>query len=244
MVPGQAVEPDAALARQEPGLRVLDQPTIGPDVTFSSQRFLAERGQPLCRELADDGEHPEAGFVRSGRSIEQVVVDQLAERVEYVPVVVGAGRTDGLDLGEARGAREDRAARQHPLGPLGEQVVAPCDGIGDRSLSGRQIGRRISEQPVPESVEDGGWLDNDPFGSRPADKLALLKDALDWTAYIGFPGPANPATGEVFGSNIIPTMMAKAALGELTAEEAVAEAEVQINEIFDRWRERGLVGCQ
>jgi multiple sugar transport system substrate-binding protein len=38
-------------------------------------------------------------------------------------------------------------------------------------------------------------------------------------------------------------MMGKAALGELTPEEAIAEAEAQINDIFDKWRERGLVGC-
>ena len=88
-----------------------------------------------------------------------------------------------------------------------------------------------------------GWLDKDPFGSRPADKLNILKTAVDWTVYLGFPGPANPAIGEIFGASIIPTMMGKAALGELTAEEAVAEAEAQINDIFDKWRDEGLVGC-
>jgi multiple sugar transport system substrate-binding protein len=87
-----------------------------------------------------------------------------------------------------------------------------------------------------------GWLENDPFGSRPADKLTVLATAEDWVTYLGWPGPANPAIGEVFGTHIIPTMMGKAALGELTAEEAVAEAEEQINEIFEKWRERGLVG--
>jgi hypothetical protein len=38
-------------------------------------------------------------------------------------------------------------------------------------------------------------------------------------------------------------MMGKAALGELTAEEAVAEAETQIEDIFAKWREKGFVGC-
>jgi multiple sugar transport system substrate-binding protein len=38
-------------------------------------------------------------------------------------------------------------------------------------------------------------------------------------------------------------MMGKAALGELTPEEAIAEAETQIEDIFDKWRDRGLVGC-
>jgi multiple sugar transport system substrate-binding protein len=38
-------------------------------------------------------------------------------------------------------------------------------------------------------------------------------------------------------------MMGQAALGELTPEEAVAQAEQQIEDIFDKWRDRGLVGC-
>lgn len=88
-----------------------------------------------------------------------------------------------------------------------------------------------------------GWLALDPFGSRPADKLEVLNTYPDWIAWLGYPGPANPAIGEVFGSNIIVTMMSQVALGEKTAEEAVAEAEVQINSIFEKWRDAGLVGC-
>ncbi|MDX1601019.1 MAG: extracellular solute-binding protein, partial [Anaerolineales bacterium] len=99
---------------------------------------------------------------------------------------------------------------------------------------------------VPQLTEgtenSAAWLDNDPFGSRPADKLAILKDAEEWTAYIGFPGPANPATGEVFGTNIIPTMMARAAQGEVSPAEAVCEAHDQIEDIFQTWRDEGLVG--
>lgn len=88
-----------------------------------------------------------------------------------------------------------------------------------------------------------GWLNHDPFGSRPADKLNILATAKDWVTYLGYPGPANPAIGEVFGSNIIVTMMAQVARGEKTAEEALGEAETQIESIFGKWRDLGLVGC-
>jgi multiple sugar transport system substrate-binding protein len=95
----------------------------------------------------------------------------------------------------------------------------------------------------PDTVPQlSDWVANDPFGSRPADKLALLAEAEGWTAYIGFPGPANPATGEVFSTNIIPSMMARAALGEVTPAEAVCEAHDQIEQIFEKWRAEGLVG--
>jgi multiple sugar transport system substrate-binding protein len=71
----------------------------------------------------------------------------------------------------------------------------------------------------------------------------VLTTAKDWVTYLGFPGPSNPAIGEVFGSNVIVTMMAQVALGEKTAEESVADAEAQVEEIFDKWRDLGLVGC-
>ena len=85
-------------------------------------------------------------------------------------------------------------------------------------------------------------MGDDPFGSTPADKLAFLKNDEEWSTNIGHPGPANTAVGEVFGTFIIPNMMAKAARGELSAKEAVADAEAQIKPIYEKWRERGLVG--
>lgn len=96
---------------------------------------------------------------------------------------------------------------------------------------------------VPQLYDEGGWLDQDPFGSRPGDKLKVLLTAENWVTYLGWPGPANPAVSEVYATHIIPTMMGKAALGDLTPEEAIAEAETQIEDIFDKWRDSGLVGC-
>ncbi|MBA2338295.1 MAG: extracellular solute-binding protein [Acidimicrobiia bacterium] len=94
-----------------------------------------------------------------------------------------------------------------------------------------------------ERVPDlGTWLQSDPFGSEPADKLAVLSNALDWSTNVGHPGPANPATGQIFGESIIPVMFAGAARGDKTPEQAVTDAESAIRAIFTDWRERGLVG--
>jgi ABC-type glycerol-3-phosphate transport system substrate-binding protein len=87
-----------------------------------------------------------------------------------------------------------------------------------------------------------GWLASDPFGAKPANKLAFLKDATKWSTNIGYPGPSNTAIGEVFGTFVIPNMFARAARGEASPKEAVAQAEAQINPIFEKWRSRGLVG--
>jgi multiple sugar transport system substrate-binding protein len=95
------------------------------------------------------------------------------------------------------------------------------------------------EKLVPDL---GDWLDDDPFGSKPSDKLAVLKDALDWTTNVGHRGYANTAIGEVFGTFLIPNMYARAARGRATPQEAVERATAQIRPIFDKWRARGLIG--
>ena len=95
---------------------------------------------------------------------------------------------------------------------------------------------------APKLMASGGWLDIDPFGSKPPGKLAILKSAEEWTVSTGYPGPANAAIGEVFNSSIIPNMFARAARGEISPEEAADEAERLISDIFKKWQDRGLVG--
>lgn len=87
-----------------------------------------------------------------------------------------------------------------------------------------------------------GWISKDPFGSKPDTKLAFLKEAETWSTNVGQPGPASAAIGEVFGTFVLPQMMAKAAQGKLSSKDAVAEAETAIKTIFQKWRDRGLVG--
>jgi ABC-type glycerol-3-phosphate transport system substrate-binding protein len=103
---------------------------------------------------------------------------------------------------------------------------------------------RLYDFPAYSDVvpELGDWLGTDPYGAQPPDKLALLENAVEWSTNIGYPGPANTAEGEVFATFIIPNMFARAARGEVTPQQAVAEAEAQIRPIFDNWRARGLIG--
>ena len=86
-----------------------------------------------------------------------------------------------------------------------------------------------------------GWLQSDPFGSRPASKLALLASAQQWTTNVGYPGAANAAIGEIFTTNVLPTMMASAAQGKASPKDAVASAASQCEAIFSKWRGKGLV---
>jgi multiple sugar transport system substrate-binding protein len=85
----------------------------------------------------------------------------------------------------------------------------------------------VLPQPMP-------ILSYDP-SSHPPDKLAILQTAGDWHAAYGYPGPAGPAADEVAYRFIIPDMMAAAATGKMTPEEAVVWAEKQVRGIYKKW---------
>ena len=50
------------------------------------------------------------------------------------------------------------------------------------------------------------WFSEDPFAlpGEEKGKLAVLKDAEKWSTNMGYPGPANPAEGEVFATFVLP----------------------------------------
>ena len=77
-------------------------------------------------------------------------------------------------------------------------------------------------------------LSNDPT-STPTDKLAILQDSDQWSAIPGYPGPATPAMDEIYYAFIINDMMAKAATGQLSAEESVKWATQQCESIMKKW---------
>jgi multiple sugar transport system substrate-binding protein len=88
------------------------------------------------------------------------------------------------------------------------------------------------------------WTANDPFSTTNKTRLKFLKfdDALKWSTNVGHPGPANTAVGEVFNTFVIANMMARAAKGQQSAKDSVAQAEKEIKTIFDKWRSKGLIG--
>jgi multiple sugar transport system substrate-binding protein len=80
-------------------------------------------------------------------------------------------------------------------------------------------------------------LANDPT-STPNDKLAILQDSDKWSAIPGYPGPATPATDEIYYAFIINDMMTKAATGQASAEDSVKAAARQCEAIFKKWASR------
>jgi multiple sugar transport system substrate-binding protein len=96
---------------------------------------------------------------------------------------------------------------------------------------------------VPQLTQKGGWIDHDPWGSSPPDKLSVLRGALAWTAWLGYPGYADPASSEVYNTFLLSTMMAQAARGEKTPEQAVKDTAAQVQQIVDKWKKLGYGGC-
>jgi multiple sugar transport system substrate-binding protein len=78
-------------------------------------------------------------------------------------------------------------------------------------------------------------LSNDPT-SHPQDKLAILQTSDEWCAVAGYPGPAWPATDEIYNDFVICDMMTQAATGALSAEDSVNWATRQCEAIFKKWQ--------
>jgi hypothetical protein len=102
------------------------------------------------------------------------------------------------------------------------------------------------------------WLktqfQNDPFGSKPADKLLPLFSAVEepnadgsdakqgWATNVGHPGPCHAAIGQIFDEYNIPQMFAQAALGHGKPEDILKANHAKFKEIFNFWRKQGLSG--
>jgi multiple sugar transport system substrate-binding protein len=77
--------------------------------------------------------------------------------------------------------------------------------------------------------------------ATPPDKYKILADALTWSTHLGYPGSTNAAIDEIFNTWLLSSMFAQAATGKLSPEEALHQANTQVQRIFQTWRERGKV---
>jgi multiple sugar transport system substrate-binding protein len=77
-------------------------------------------------------------------------------------------------------------------------------------------------------------LENDPRGDPPY-KYKELKDALHWTANLGFPDFANPVATAAWNAYVVPKMFLRVIKGELTPEESAKAAEDEVKRLAERW---------
>jgi len=93
----------------------------------------------------------------------------------------------------------------------------------------------------PRTVPDLTKLISSDPKAHPPDKYKVLDDVLNWATNVGYPGYANAAIDEIFGTWVLNVMFAKAASGSATPEEALREADAASKRIFGKWKEKGLV---
>jgi multiple sugar transport system substrate-binding protein len=92
----------------------------------------------------------------------------------------------------------------------------------------------------PASVPDLKDLIATDDTADPPDKYAILGTFEEFSVNVGYPGYTTPAIDEVFSTFLIPQMFAEAAKGG-DPQEAVSNAEQQINAVFDKWRGQGKI---
>ncbi len=93
----------------------------------------------------------------------------------------------------------------------------------------------------PKTVPDLSKLIASDPKAHPPDKYKVLDDVLTWATNVGYPGYANAAIDEIFGTWVLNVMFAKAASGSATPEEALQEADAASKRIWGKWKEKGLV---
>jgi multiple sugar transport system substrate-binding protein len=91
----------------------------------------------------------------------------------------------------------------------------------------------IYQKTVPDLIVR---LENDARGDPPY-KYKELKDALHWTANLGFPDYANPVAMEAFNGFVVPRMFVSAVKGDLSPEDAARAAEAEVQRIAAKWRQ-------
>jgi multiple sugar transport system substrate-binding protein len=90
----------------------------------------------------------------------------------------------------------------------------------------------IYQKTVPDLIVR---LENDPRADPPY-KYKELKDALHWTANLGFPGYANPVAMEAWNTFVIPRMFLRVVKGEASPEDAARAAAAEVTQIAEKWK--------
>ena len=77
--------------------------------------------------------------------------------------------------------------------------------------------------------------------ASPPDKYKIVAHVIDWSTNVGYPGYANAATSEIYDMGLISTMFAHAAIGKMTSDEALTQADQEVRKIFQKWQALGKV---
>ena len=106
----------------------------------------------------------------------------------------------------------------------------------DHFQEGFAAGQFYNFPCFPSTVPDLQKVIANDDRANPPDKYKVLGNVLDWATNVGYPGYATAGIAEAFSTWVIPTMFAKVARGDETAEDAAKAAEAEYKRIFARWK--------
>lgn len=158
----------------------------------------------------------------------QQINPKLADNIFVMPPPKGSVRTISGGASNCYGIWKFAKNKDTAMDFLRYYAANWTDAFKASTGYNMPIFTKIVPKPMP-------ILSNDPT-SHPADKLAVLQDSDQWTAVAGYPGPAWPATDEIYNNFIVNDMMTKAATGSMSAEDAVKWATQECENVFKKWQ--------
>ncbi len=155
---------------------------------------------------------------------------ELAKRIKLQPPLLGTYGVTGFPQATNCSAVWKFAENQDSA----KQFLAD---LIDSSRTGFEKSLSCNFPAYPKSLPNlVVRLDKDPQADPPY-KYYALKDALHWTPNLGAPWLASPAWMEVFNTFVIPRMFANVVRGNLTAQDAAAEAQKEVAAIVEKWNQ-------
>jgi len=217
------------------------------NVTINSKNTI--EALKYMKALYQDTETPEV-FTWTPPSNNQAM---LAGRVSYVANAISITRQSEREhmlidskimISRALRGPVQRIAAEHVMNcyviwEFAEQkelaqkfLIDYMDHFHESFIAGQFYNFPCFPHTVPDLQKE---IANDPR-ANPPDKYKVLGDVLDWATNVGYPGYATPGIAEAFGLWVIPTMFAKVARGDESAEDAAKAAEGEYKRIFARWK--------
>ena len=117
----------------------------------------------------------------------------------------------------------------------GDAAKAFVADMVDRSKEGYEQSRGCNFPIYQKTLPDLALRLQEDAHAVPAWKYNALKDALHWTANIGYPGFSDAATMEIFNRFTIQRMFSSVAKGELTPDEAADAATAEVKHVVENW---------
>ena len=177
----------------------------------------------------------------------------LAGKLSYVANAISVTRTAEKENPEMSKKIQITAALKGPVRRIAAEHVMDCyviwnfaenkegakqflvdyiDAFGEAFKASEFYNFPCFPGTVPNLKEQ---IASDPKAAPP-DKYKVLGSVLEWATNVGYPGYATAAIDEVFNTFQLPTMFAKVARDELSAEDAARAAEAEIKRIFEKWK--------